>query len=319
MARPFTETSECPGMPALSTQREGVETGGFLSSSVTLGGFNVTAAAGQNRLVLVAVNNTDGEAPSSVELLRSGGGTTTMNLARSAHNGAASTYLYYALDDFGAPGSYSVRVVHPLTLFGATFTIHASSWTGVLQEVNDVPQGPSSTGAAVPGGSVTVATTNVRADTPGALVFAATGHVGGGSMTATGAERLTDGPEQSGATFGTSYTVTSDATDPFIATETFSSPGTATTQVVAVFRPATWAPPRFGGQCEEGIGPFTYNEYSVAVSCALEDPQTLTLTAIATPLGDGPELAATATVQRLPSGTIEITEWNTRPSATGGP
>jgi hypothetical protein len=321
MPRPHTETSACPGMPTLSTHHEGVGSSGFLSSSMTVSGLTITAAPGQNRAVIVAISNSDGEAPSSVQLVRAGGPTTEMNFARSARNGAGGTFLYYALDGIGAPGSFSVRINHPtnLNFFESIyFAVHASSWTGVLQTVEGVPQAPSSTGAAVPAGSATAATTNVRADAAGSLVFAATGHVGGGSMTASGTDRLTDGPEQSGATFGTSYKVTSAVTDPFTVTETYSSAGTGTTQAVAVFRPATWAPMRFGGQCESGIGPFAYNDFSVEVSCTRNAAgDTLTLTSIATPLGDGPELTATATVQRLPSGTIEITEWDTRTGAGG--
>jgi hypothetical protein len=139
-------------------------------------------------------------------------------------------------------------------------------------------------------------------------------------MAATGTDRLTDGPEQSGATFGTSYKVTSAATDPFTVTETFSSPGSGTTQAVVVFRPATWTPMRFGGQCESGIGPFSYNGFTTSVSCTLNGAgDTLTLVSTATPTGDGPAVTATATVQRLPSGTIEITEWDTRGSGSPAP
>ena len=154
-------------------------------------------------------------------------------------------------------------------------------------------------------------------DTPDALVFSAGGRDGGGTMAATsGMTRLTTGPGAASSIFGTSYAVVPETTVTFTAREAFSSSDSPATQAVAVFRPASWAPLRFGGLCEDpgSLGTAPYNGYNVTVSCVLNGAgDSLSVTSTATAVDDGRVITAHATVTRLPSGTIEITEWDTRP------
>jgi hypothetical protein len=309
LARAASETGACPGVPAPEGQLSGTPTGGFLSNFVTLSDFPLGAPAGRNRLLLVAVYDEDAAASVTFN-------GTQMVLARRAESGDSKTSIWYLLDaSLPGPGAYDIRVTSatPLDVFGAQFTVHASSWTGVLQGF-----GPSDDTPNPRSGSITSITTAINTDAAGSLVFSATGHENsgaGGMGSVAGATRLTNGPAQTGTSFGTAWTVVPEPTVGYEVTETFAGAGNPTSHVLLAFRPATWAPAVFGAACEDGLGPFDYNGYSVEVTCE-KDPDQDIILAVSTATNDvGRTITGRATVTRLPSGTIEITEWDTRPTA----
>lgn len=305
-AKPSSSTSACPTSPVLmpgSAVQANVSS--FLSSSVTLEGVELSVASGYNRLLVVAVHG--GSTASSVTF-----NGTSMTMARRAESGDEKSSVWYLLDALlPAPGDYDIRVTGGFELV-PEFAVHASAWTGVLQGF-----GPTGLSSAATSGSMSSITTGVDVDTPGGLVFSAAGHDGAGAMAApTGATRLTGGSTSSGA-FGTSWAVAADATAGYQVTEAFSGAGTPTTHILLAFRPASWAPLEYGGLCEAGpqVLPSTYNGYTVTVGCLPNGAgDALTITSTAEAQSDGRVIKAHATVSRLPSGTIEITEWDTRPS-----
>lgn len=306
-AKDASTTSTCPTTPSLvpGSAVQGNRSGIF-STSVTLEDVELSVPAGRNRLVVVAVHG----ASTAGSVTFNG---TTMTLGRRAATGSEKSSVWYLLDaQLPAPGDYDVQVTSSEFLdFFPTFAVHASAWTGVLQGF-----GPTGLSSVATSGSMSSITTGVDVDTPGGLVFSAAGHDGASAMAApTGAARLTGGSTSSGA-FGTSWAVAADATAGYQVTEAFSGAGTPTTHILLAFRPASWAPLVYGGNCETGIqGPFVYNDYNVTVHCVSNGPgDALTITSTATAISGGRVIKAHATVSRLPSGTIEITEWDTRPS-----
>ena len=105
---------------------------------------------GTNRLVIVAVGNDDDNPPARVRF-----GPHDMHpLGQRAEIGTNSTSLYYLLLDgeFApglAAGNYDIEVrsstVAPRII---RYTIHASLWTDILQQVDGSPFGPTNTGRA---------------------------------------------------------------------------------------------------------------------------------------------------------------------------
>jgi hypothetical protein len=292
----------------------------FGTGTVTLDNFAVGSAPGAHRLMLVAVANNDEHPPQSVSF----GSHPMLRAGQAAEAGDNSTSLWYLLLDGDvtpplATGSYDIVVTSPWVLFeGFTYAIHASLWTGVLQQVNGVPYAFTDSGWAQTNSSVDVLRTDVSTDTSNALVVSAAGRDGGGSMgLPVGTTQLTSSPGADDSIFGTSYAVVPAVTPTFTAEEHFSSAGAPATQAVVAFRPASWMPLRFGGACEPAaLGPYTYNGYNVTVTCELNvDGDALTITSTATE--GARQVVGQATVTRLPSGTIEITEWDTRTGAGG--
>jgi hypothetical protein len=314
-----------PGLtPVLSSNEQAFRSQFVLfgNAEVTYDDFTVTAAGGSHRLAVVAVANNDSHPAVSVDF----GPHAMHRLGTASSSGQNSTSLWYLLLDgeFNpdlAPGNYDITVHGGAGLFETIgYAIHASSWTGVLQQVEGTPFGPTDTARTSSGTAVSSLSSPVSTDAADSLVFSAGGRSGSGTMSSTaGMTRITNGPSASGSIFGTSYAVVADPTIEFTATEAFSAAGSPATQAVGVFRPASWTPLRFGGLCEDpdALAARPYNGYSVTVACNLNDAgDTLEITATATPVDGGNNVTARATVTRLPSGTIEVTEWDTRP--TGG-
>lgn len=304
--------------PTRTDHGERVVTGFFGPARYT--GFALTSPPGTNRLLLVAVADTDGRPPANVTF----GGHAMHLIGQRVESGDNNTSLWYLLLDgevtpVPGAGSYDIEVTSSVFFdFFPSYTVHASVWTGVLQKVGATPFGPTDFGRNQSSSDVALLRTEVSTDAADALVISAAGREGGGSMgPAVGTTRLTSGPAESGSIFGTSYAVVPAVTTAFAAEEQFTTPDGPATQAVAVFRPASWMPLRFGGACEAGsLGPFPYNGYNVTVTCALNvDGDALTITSTATE--GAHQVVGKATVTRLPSGTIEITEWDTRTGAGG--
>lgn len=307
----------CPSTPTADNHEESVVSGfSFLSEPVTvsMGGYTLVASTGFNRLLIVATNMNSG---GRVQSVRFAG--VAMHAAGRAENGTSSTALWYLLDaELPGAGDHTIDVTGTGCFFCTrNFAIHASSWTGVLQSISGSPVGPSDQ-AQHTLGSATAITTAIDTDAPNALVLSAAGHNNsgaGGMGGTTGTARLTSGPAESGASFGTSFQVVPAATAGYQVTESFNGAGNPTTHALAAFRPASWAPLAYGAACEDGLSGYAYNGYVVEVTCDVTGNDAVTIVSTATDADTGRVSVARAVVTRLPSGSIEITEWDTRPDA----
>ena len=278
-----------------------------------MSGFPLSPPAGSNRLVVVATNDNHGQRVGSVTF---DGRPMHEVLGARAEMSPSSTALWYLLDaELPGPGSYDIVVTSVNWLdFRPAFSIQVSSWTGVLQQVNGAPFGESSATHST-SGSATSITSVISTDTAGSLVLSAAGHdddVGdGGTTGSTRIDFSRDGSND--GSFATSYAIVPDASS-YSVTESFDdSHGDATTQALVAFRPASWGPLEFGAVCESGLGPFSYNGDEVMVACTKPSSDVVDVTSTATG-SDGHVAVASATITRLPSGTIEITQWDTRGS-----
>lgn len=320
-----TDPGACPLTPALDSRKESVGTSPMTVSNVVLG-----RGRGSNRMVVVATGA--GSASEVVAVTFAGTpmhrltGRTAQACWLIVYLCAGRAELWYLLDAElpAAAGPYPVRVD---VGNGRNVAVHASSWLGVLQQIDGAPYVPTAAGTSLQINASSVSTT-INAGGADTLVLSAAVHVDDDwifgcsrddAATGSGAGiRLTNGPHPSCAGMATSYAIRPAGAQSV--SETFLTSTAANAHVVGAFRAASSAPagpPVFGATCTDtplrlsGI-----NGYEVAVVCQMTSESTLAITATATESSgdpDGRTSIGHATVTRLDDGTVEVSEWDTRP------
>ena len=285
----------------------------------SLDDFNIGAAEGYNRLLVVAVGLQEGDVtnvrlfvdngPDTVEMTRAGQTATT--------NGQDFyTGLFFlhdeALRDSAGPVDISITANNDSQT--NDWVLHASSWTGVSQTLN---------GTALPDavatddfGAVTSVPVSVPVGANDSLVISAIGHdnssSGSNINVPSGFTELTrnQSGEPNSGKFATSYDITNGPTRAY--NETWSTAPGGGAYVAAAFRPALSDLGADGLQCSQTTFNLSQpvNDYSVQVDCEPQGnpAQVVLITSRATK--DGNTWRVRTEVRRDPStGEVTTRSW----------